>query len=117
MSRQPYKYWNRGKLYEALIPQCIEWGISTYSVKEICYSYKWNPITDYNGCTLVQDDYHPFVPCLIHDYRWITGEGGLDSDLEFKINLQKSGKSVYKSWMWFIGVRLGWLCYYKWKLR
>lgn len=113
--KEPYKYWNRGQLLEMLQYQAIDFGIDTFLVKKICYDKRWNPSVDYNGCTLVQDKLHPFLPCFIHDYRWIVEGGGLDSDLEFRINLQKSGMSNLESWKWFVGVRLGWLCYYKWK--
>ena len=116
MTNTPYRYgWSRQLFYEFLIHQAIDFDISTFLVKQICFDYDWNPVADYDGCTLVQDKFHPFLPCFIHDYRWRTGQGGLDSDLEFKINLQKSGMSKFESWKWFFGVRLGWLFYYKWK--
>ena len=112
---QPYKYWSRDLLHEFLIKQCIDYGIDSFMVKEMCYSEKWNPKFEYNGCTFVQDELHPFLPCFIHDYRWIVGEGGLDSNLEFKTNLIKAGFSKSKALKYFLGVHLGWILYYKWK--
>ena len=117
MSKQPYKYWSRDLLYEFLLKQCLDFGINTFEVNQICYSDKWNPIEDFNGCTLVQDELHPFLPCFIHDYRWIIGEGGLDSNLEFKINLEKAGFTKSKATLYFIGVTVGWILWYKWKKR
>ena len=112
--KHPYKYWTRDYLYEFLLPQCIDFDVSTSLVKLAVYDERWNPRYDFNGCTLVQDEYHPFLPCFIHDWRWITGQGGLDSDIEFKINLVKAGFTELKAWKYFIGVRLGWMFYYKW---
>ena len=117
MSKQPYKYWNRGQMLEHLIPQCIDFDISTFLVKEICYDSRWNPKRDFNGCSVVQDELHPFVPCFIHDYRWVVGEGGLRSDIEFRRNLILAGFSKFKAYKYFIAVRIGWLFYYKWKNR
>ena len=114
--KEPYKYWwNRGRLYESMIPQALEFGISTYLLKQICFDERWDPVKDFNGCTLIQDKYHPFLPCFIHDYRWIVEGGSLKADKEFKFNLKRSGMSNFEAWKWFIGVRAGWLFYYKWK--
>lgn len=114
--KTPYKYWwNRGRLYEAMIPQALEFGISTYLLKQICFDPRWNPVEDFNGCTLIQDKYHPFIVCFIHDWRWITGQGGIKSDREFYYNLRKSGMSKFESAKWFLAVRLGWIFYYKWQ--
>lgn len=115
IKKTPYAYWTRQLLHEFLIHQAVDFGINAYLVKQICYDDRWNPVADYDGCTLVQDKFHPFLPCFIHDWRWRTGQGGLDSDKEFRANLIKSGMTKLESFKWFLGVRIGWLFYYKWK--
>lgn len=115
MSKQPYKYWTRELLHDFFVQQSIDFGIDSFDVKKICYDKNWNPQTQYNGCTFVQDELHPFLPCFIHDYRWIIGKGGLDSNIEFKTNLIKAGFSKVKAWKYFLGVHTAWLFFYKWK--
>ncbi len=115
MSKLPYTYWTRQLLHQFLIEQAVDFKIDCFLVKTACYDERWNPRYDFNGCTLIQDTYHPFIACFLHDWRWMTGQGGIKSDLEFKINLEKAGFSKYKAFRWFLAVRIGWLGYYKWK--
>lgn len=112
----PYRYWNRYQLFNHCEKICIDNNALDLidELKEIIFSDKWNPMENYNGCNVVQDRFHPYPPCLIHDYRWLVGEGGKMSDIEFRNNLRKFGASKVRSNLMYIGVRLGWIFYYKW---
>jgi hypothetical protein len=116
--KQPYKYWTRDQLYAHLITQCLNFSYSEYDIAEIkrmVYDPNWNPSEDFNGCNVVQDHLHPFLPCFVHDYRWVVGEGGIKSDEEFHANLIKCGVSRVRAILYFVAVRIGWLLFYKWK--
>lgn len=112
--KQPYKYWSRKQLYSLLLNQAIEFKISPKQLYNSVYDESWNPMLQFNGCNLVQDDYHPFLPCFIHDYRWVVEGGGIESDREFKNNLIKAGFTKLRANMFFVAVRLGWILYFKW---
>jgi hypothetical protein len=114
VSLKPYKYWSRLELFEHCKIQSELYGFNIEEIEEVVYDDRWNPSEDFNGCTLVQDPLHPFYPCLKHDYDWIVGVGGIDADRRFYNNLKKSGMITLKAKIWFIGVRLGWVLYYKW---
>lgn len=115
MAKQPYKYWTREELYLHCMKQAREYGFDVLEIKQVVFDKRWNPVEDFNGCNLVQDVYHPFYPCLKHDYDWIVGNGGIESDKHFYKLLKQSGMVTAKARLWFYGVRLGWLLYYKWK--
>ncbi len=112
--KQPYKYWTKIQLFDHLRVQCFVYGYNVELLEEAIESNAWNPVKDYNGCNVVQDDLHPFYPCFIHDWRWITFDYEKTWDIEFKRNLLKFGYSVLKSEVYYIMVRCGWLFYYKW---
>ena len=113
---QPYKLWSNDKLWSHLELQCEVYGFCKKKVKEAVFDKRWNPITDYNGCTMVQDPLHPYLPCFLHDYGWIVLGGGIEFDKEFIIDNEKVGEiSEKKIEKWFLGVRLGWIFYHKWK--
>lgn len=117
--KQPYRYWSRNDLFWHLRTQAVDFhncdGEMLYTIKAACYDERWNPSEEFNGCNIVQDDLHPFLPCFLHDWRWITNQNALDSDLEFKHNLVKFGYPKWKANLYFWAVRIGYLCYYKWK--
>ena len=116
MKDSPYQYgWTRQLFHEFLINQAVNFGINSFTVKEACYDQRWNPVIEFNGCNLVQDKLHPFLPCFLHDWRWVTGQGGYKSDVEFYNNLRKAGMPKFEATSWFVAVRIGWLFYYKWK--
>jgi hypothetical protein len=74
MNKQPYKFWTKEKLYWHLITQAGEYYANDdnmqFIIKNAVYDTRWNPLLEFNGCTFVQDDLHPFLPCFIHDWRW-----------------------------------------------
>jgi len=110
----PYKNWSRLELYVHCSFQAKEYGFDIHEIKETIFDDRWDPMKDFNGCNLVQDPLHPFYPCLKHDYDWIVGVGGIESDRRFYENLKKSGMLSFKARVWFLAVRLGWMLYYKW---
>jgi hypothetical protein len=102
-------------MYLHFCKQARVYDFDVLKIKEVVYDSRWNPAKDYNGCTLVQDPLHPCWPCCKHDYDWIVGVGGIKTDTEFYNNLKKSGMLSLKARVWYIGVRLGWLLWYKWR--
>jgi len=76
---------------------------------------RWDPITDYDGCTLVQDAYHPCLSCFLHDYLWNTGQGGKNADALFQWLMLKEGLTPGKVKRRYLAVRIYWLVYSKWK--
>jgi len=75
---------------------------------------RWDPLQQYDGCTLVQDMYHPCLSCFIHDYLWISGQGGKDSNKVFFYLMLKEGFSESKAKRRYYGVSLYCLFYAKW---
>ncbi len=114
MKLQPYRNWTREDLYSHCLKQSEEYGFDKEEMLDVIFDDKWSPALDFNGCNLVQDPLHPFYPCLRHDYDWIVGVGGVDADRRFYNNLKQAGMLSLKARVWFIGVRLGWVFYYKW---
>lgn len=117
--KQPYKFWTREKLYWHLIEQAGEYFANDdnmqFVIKNAVYDARWNPLEDFNGCTFVQDPLHPFLPCFIHDWRWVTRQDIKASNIEFKDNLIKFGFTSFKAQLYYIGVTLGYYCYYQFK--
>ncbi len=116
---QPYRFWTKEELYSHCERQCRKYGAENLIIelKKIIFDSRWNPIEDYNGCNVIQDKHHPYPPCLIHDYQWMVEGGGYDTDVNFRSNLKAFGTPKVKSVLMFIGVRCGWIFYYKWKKR
>ena len=119
MSKQPYRFWTKEKLYWHLITQAGEYYANDdnmhFIIKNAVYDTRWNPLLEFNGCTFVQDDLHPFLPCFIHDWRWVTRQDITMSNIEFKENLLKFGYSRFKAQLYYIGVTLGYYFYFKYK--
>jgi hypothetical protein len=114
MSQRPYKYWQLIELFEMLVRQSENKGFNPEKIRKMVFDPRWNPIEDFDGCTLVSDHLQPFLPCFIHDYRWIVEGGGKHTDIEFRENLLKFGFPKWKANLYYIGVRAGWVFYYKW---
>lgn len=75
----------------------------------------WDPLVDYDGCTLVQDVYHPCLSCFLHDYLWNTGQGGKEADALFLWVMKKEGLNHAKAHRRYAAVRFYWLFWSKWK--
>ena len=118
MSKTPYIFWNRNQLFNHLKAQLEYYSLldaDMYSLlKNAVFDERWNPSEQFNGCNLVQDDLHPFFPCFIHDWRWITNQDAKEADYEFYYHLKKFKVNEVRARLYYIGVRLGYLCYYKW---
>lgn len=123
MSRkQPYQYWTNQELKEKLILTVERMKLDGYYeelflnlVKEACDSKEWNPPIDFNGCTMVQDYYHPSPFCFVHDYMGITGRGGKISDALFYYLMKEKGISGFSAYTRWLGVRIGWYSFFLWK--
>lgn len=115
MEKQRYKFWTRDQLFGLMEAQAQKHGFDIALLHQAVYDESWNPIEQFNGCNFVQDDYHPFIPCFVHDWRWICFEYDVRWDKEFQNNLISFGYSKFRAWLFYTAVRLGWLCYYQFK--
>lgn len=118
MRYQPYKFWFKGDLGQHLkfVASRLDMGTEVKELIRIAIGDpRWDPLRDYNGCTLVEDLYHPCVSCFLHDYLWLTGQGGKDADyLFYKVMLLEKTPKAKANRRWF-AVRAAWLIYFKWK--
>jgi len=89
----------------------------TERLMHACYDILWTPKFDFNGCNVVQDKDHPCAACFLHDYDWIVNGGGNKYDVYFRQNLIMTGHSKPVAWAMYFGVRIGWMFYYKWRMR
>lgn len=119
---RPYKNWEPADLREHLNKQVLSLNLSTevsklwiQLINDAFDTDLWNPIMDYNGCTLLQDRDHPCPACFVHDFMWICGYGGIKSDYIFKHLLRLKGMKRGASNRWWFGVRVGWIFYFYWK--
>ena len=112
---QPYRNWSRTELYDHCLRQADQYGFDKDEMYEVIYDKRWNPVCDFDGCSVVQDPIHPFYPCLKHDHDWIVYGGGIEYDMEFYLNLKKTNLVNRKARLWYIGVRTAWLFWYRWK--
>jgi len=117
---QPYRTWSRKQLYRhsiLVLNMYVSQDSKDYveicnQLNIACHSIFWNPLLEYNGCTVVQDPHHPFPPCLIHDYDCIVEGWTKDNDLKFQRHCELFGMNESKAKRWFRGVRIGRI-YYK----
>ena len=117
--KQPYKNWSRNQLFWHLKQQSLDYKCCHpdmfYRIKSAVYDTRWNPAEDFNGCNFVQDDLHPFLPCFLHDWRWVTRQNPELADEEFKENLLHFGYPEWKANLYYYTVRIAYLCYYQFK--
>lgn len=113
--KQRYKFWTRDQLFGLMKSQAEKHDFNVNILRLAVYDESWDPVHEFNGCNFVQDDFHPFIPCFIHDWRWICFDYNIKWDWEFHDNLRKFGYSKFKAELFYIAVRCGWLFYYKWK--
>ena len=111
---KPYRFWTRDELFKHLERQCLEFGLDVSETWGMVYDEAWNPMLEYNGCSFIQDKYHPFIACFKHDYNWIVRKGGIEYDHKFRNECIACGVPKARAWAMYTGVRIGWLGYFKW---
>ena len=84
---------------------------------EAVTSELWNWKEEYDGCTAVQDPFHPYPPCFIHDFMFRTGRGGKDSAKIFKHTQIIFGAKKINATMRAFATSVAWVVYYKWAYR
>jgi hypothetical protein len=118
MQYTPYINWNKTDFNKHLKDLANKFSLGKdfkALVETALLDERWNPLADYDGCTLVQDIYHPCLSCFIHDYLWNTGQGGKDSDKVFLYLMLTEGLKPAKAKRRYMAVRLYWLFWAKWK--
>ena len=124
MRFEPYKYWTDDEMKDALrdiihsldISILIrnQWrDIAIDAVDDSSWSFQ----KEYNGCTAVQDLFHPDPACWIHDYTWLTGMGGRKADRIFYELMLLEGMPKFKARRRYVLVRIGWMAFYNFKYR
>jgi len=118
MQYTPYINWTKTDFNRHLKGLANKFGLGKdfkRLVETALLDERWDPLSEYDGCTLVQDIYHPCLSCFIHDYLWETGQGGKDADKVFLYLMLKEGMDSSKAKRRYIAVRLYWLVWAKWK--
>lgn len=113
----PYINWNKSDFAAHLknLANKFDLGSPVKQLIEVALlDERWDPIREYDGCTLVQDMYHPCLSCFIHDYLWNTGQGGKDADYLFLWLMSKEGLNENKAKRRYFAVRFYWLIWSKW---
>jgi len=113
-----YRDFKKEDVETALIKACDRVGAPKYVLKMLEDAINdplWNHMKDYNGCTLVEDPTHPYVPCFLHDWMWRTGRGGLEADNIFYHTQVLFGMPKKMARRRYYGVRIGWFTFFKWK--
>ena len=119
---RPYSNWTEKELKAKLIQDINKLKISAKLkklwinvIEEAFDSDRWDIIKDYNGCTAVQDMFHPCPACFVHDFSWLSGMGGRVSDRVFYGLMLAEGMSKGKSFARWAAVRVGWFSFFRWK--
>lgn len=114
---RPYRYWSKEDLKEKLIALCFvytrrEWLLEL--TLEAIDDPSWDPVQDYDGCSMVQDETHPSLACFLHDWMWKSGRGGKEADFIFYQTMRLAGIGKRKARTRWLLIRIGWIFYYKW---
>ena len=115
MKYLPYIYWERKDFADHFRRQYTDALVNEWSeIEGMIYDSRWQPAFDYDGCSVIQDQLHPFLPCFIHDYRYVTQDyTRRDADNEFLCNLIMMKVAPAKALLMYLLIRaFGW---YFWK--
>jgi hypothetical protein len=119
---KPYSNWKANELRGVIIAHIRRLQLETRTehlwvklVEEAFNDGEWDIVNEYNGCTAVQDYYHPCPACFVHDFMWITGRGGIISDRIFYHLMIAEGMSKPKAVRRWFAVRTAWYTYFMWK--
>lgn len=63
---------------------------------------------EYNGITGRPDPYTPILFAWIHDFLWITGAGGFESDVIMAYLILQTGFSNFYAYTSYKAVRIAW---------
>lgn len=114
---RPYKFWTKTQLKTHLSKLINAFNLDKTIkalVEKAILSENWDVTLDYDGCSIVQDLYHPCLSCFIHDYLWKSGQGGKESDELFYYLMLAEGTDLARAKRRWFFVRVGWIFYYRW---
>ena len=108
-------YFTIEELHANLVRQCNAAGLPDCfrEMIDLSFSEQWD--WEYNGVTLMPDEQYPVLYAWLHDFMWITGSGGKESDWILRFVRDKQGYKKEVSMKYFKGIRVAWKTYYKWK--
>lgn len=113
-----YRDFTTLELEKALYRACQRVDAPTWVfdiIEEAISSEDWIWFRQWDGCTVIQDPTHPYVPCFIHDYLSRTGRGGRKNDRLFYHLQIIFGECKACSRARYFGARLGWIFWLFWK--
>ena len=86
-------------------------------IMEAIWSDEWDMIKQYDGCTAVPEFHiNKYVfDCFVHDFHWQSGRGGKVADQIFYSLMIARGFPKFKAKKRYLGVRIAWHLWYKWK--
>ena len=115
----PYKNYENEKLKELVVLQFTHCNCPPHIGRliDLAFQDTWDPVKEFDGCTVVQDFNHPDLSCFIHDWLWRTNKGGEYSNkLFYKIMLWE-GAPKNKARRRYIAVKIMWSIWYRFKKR
>lgn len=111
-----YRDLNKEEIRAALYRACHrvdapEWAFSLLS--KALEDDSWDWFVDFDGCSIVQDPTHPYMPCFIHDWMWRCGLGQYSHKIFYNLllifEMPKSGARTKTALTW-----IGWWAKHKW---
>jgi len=113
----PYQFWTKTQLADHLKKMSQKLDLHKeirILIETAMGDLRWVPIKEFDGCSVVQDLYHPCLSCFIHDYLWKTGQGGREADELFYLLMLAEGTPKGRANRRWFAVRTAWFFYYKW---
>ncbi len=115
-----YSNWSKDTLYEVLFENSKQMGLPEWINQLLELSktdISWNPITDFDGCTAVQDMYQPDIACFIHDWLFHSDKGGIIANKIFLAIMLAEGYKPRVANRRYRVVNVAWFIYFKHKKR
>ncbi len=115
----PYKNYTNKQLKELIVLQFMNSDCPPYvgEYVNLAFEDSWDPVNEFDGCTVVQDFNHPDLSCFIHDWLWRTGKGGDFSNKLFYKIMRWEGVSKSLAKRRYMAVKIMWNIWYKYKKR
>jgi hypothetical protein len=113
---RPYQFWTLEEIERMLLRQLDFYEYSVIEKQlfwQMTYDPAWNPRWDFDGCTFIQDTYHPYGPCFRHDYNCKVMGGAYWAHELFYKDLVRFDTPKYKAFIIATFAGLGWILWKK----
>jgi len=113
---KPYSNYTNEELQDLLRLHTKKLGMPRWvnELAELAFKDNWNPQTDFDGCSVVQDRTHPDIACFIHDWLYVCGYNIPFANKLFKELMLLSGYSKWLAWTRYIAVVIAGNIRFKW---